>query len=180
MHETRPSHTGLEGRIADMIIPGLEAQGYELVRVSIIGRQRPTVQIMADRVDGSLISVEDCEKISHLVSARLDVEDPIEGAWTLEVSSAGIDRPLTRLKDWVRFAGHLARIDMAVPTVQGRKRLTGIILSAEAGLSAQAGVAQIKLDTGETIMVNLADVQRARLVLTDELIRATAQPPAAN
>ncbi|GAA5264689.1 MAG: ribosome maturation factor RimP [Acidiphilium sp.] len=174
MHETRPSHTGLEGRIADMIIPGLEAQGYELVRVSIIGRQRPIVQIMADRADGSQISVEDCEKISHLVSARLDVEDPIEGAWTLEVSSAGIDRPLTRLKDWVRFAGHLARVDMAVPTLQGRKRLTGTVLGA------QAGVAQLKLDTGETIEVNLADVQRARLVLTDELIRATAQPPAAN
>ena len=171
MHESRPSLTGLEGRIAEMILPALEAQGYELVRVAIIGRARPTVQIMADRADGAAIQVEDCEKISQMVSARLDVDDPIDGAWTLEVSSPGIDRPLTRLKDWLRYIGHMARIDLAVPTAEGRKRLTGILLSAE------ADSASVKLDTGETVSFPFADVQRARLILTDALIDATAQPP---
>ena len=80
--------------------------GYELVRVAVLGRERPTVQVMADRADGSLITVGDCEQISHDVSAAIDVDDPIPGAWTLEVSSAGIDRPLTRVKDWNRFSGH--------------------------------------------------------------------------
>ena len=77
--------------------------GYELVRVAVLGRERPTVQIMADRADGALITVSDCEAITHAVGAVLDVDDPIPGAWTLEVSSAGIDRPLTRLKDWNNF-----------------------------------------------------------------------------
>ncbi len=102
--------------------------GYELVRVAISGRDRPVVQVMADRADGALISIEDCETISYALGAVLDVEDPMAGAWTLEISSAGIDRPLTRRKDWVRFAGHLARVetsapDRRAPTVQrGRPR----------------------------------------------------------
>ena len=81
-----------------MISPAIEAMGYEVVRVAVLGRERPTVQIMADRADGMLINVEDCERISHAVGAVMDVEDPIPGAWTLEVSSAGIDRPLTRAR----------------------------------------------------------------------------------
>ena len=119
MDQTRlpdlPHHTGLEGRVAGIVAPALADMGYELVRVAVLGRERPTVQIMADRADGGQISVEDCEAISHAVGAVLDVEDPIPGTWTLEVSSAGIDRPLTRRKDWNRFAGHLARVEMAVP-----------------------------------------------------------------
>ena len=85
---------------------------------------------MADRADGALITVEDCEAISHAVGAVLDVDDPIPGAWTLEVSSAGIDRPLTRRKDWNRFAGHLARAETVVP-VDGRKRFSGVVLGAD-------------------------------------------------
>lgn len=174
MHDTRPTHTGLEGRIAEMIAPGLEAQGYELVRVAITGRQRPVLQIMADRADGQSIAVEDCEQISRFVSAMLDVEDPIEGAWTLEISSPGIDRPLTRIKDWNRFAGHLARIEMAVPTALGRKRLTGTVLGAD------PAEARVKLDTGETVSLRFDDMQRARLVLTEDLIKATEMPPPTN
>src|ERR1700712_1260253 len=125
-----PNHSGLESKIAGMIMPQLVHLGYDLVRVAVLGRERPTVQIMADRVDGSQISVDDCERITHAVSAVLDVDDPLPGAWTLEVSSAGIDRPLTRIKDWVRFAGHQARVEMLMPH-EGRRRFTGIILGAD-------------------------------------------------
>ena len=174
LHDTRPTHTGLEGRIVEMIAPGLEPQGYELVRVAITGRQRPVVQVMADRADGGSIAVEDCERISRFVSAVLDVEDPIAGAWMLEISSPGIDRPLTRVKDWNRFAGHLARIDMAVPTVLGRKRFTGVVLGAD------CTGAQVKLDTGETVLLRFGDMQRAKLVLTEDLIKTTEIPPPTN
>ena len=159
----------LETRIADAIGPSIETMGYELVRVMILGRERPTVQVMADRADGSLISVEDCERISHAVSAVLDVDDPIPGAWNLEVSSAGIDRPLTRLKDWVRFAGHQARVEMLAP-VDGRRRFTGRIVGAG------NDTATLRLDDGTDVVLPLADLRRAKLVLTDALIEATAQP----
>lgn len=174
MNETRPNHSGLEGRIAELIAPGLESIGYELVRVSIMGKQTPTVQIMADRADQSQLSLDDCERISHLVSAVLDVDDPISSAWTLEVSSTGIDRPLTRLKDWNRFAGHMARIDLDVPTASGRKRVTGTVLGAD------EHVARVKLDSGESVELPHGDIRRAKLVLTEELIKATETPPSAN
>ena len=159
----------LEARIADAIGPSIETMGYELVRVLILGRERPTVQVMADRADGSLISVEDCERISHAVSAVLDVDDPIPGAWNLEVSSAGIDRPLTRVKDWVRFAGHQARVEMLAP-VEGRRRFTGRVLGAD------TKAATLRLEDGTDVVLPMGDVRRAKLVLTDALIEATAQP----
>src|ERR1700759_5737561 len=107
--------------------------GYELVRVTVLGRSRPTVQVMADRADGSQITVSDCEAISHALGAVLDVEDPIPGNWLLEVSSAGIDRPVTRTKDWNRFAGHLARAETVAP-IDGRRR--GIVVFRGADDSA--------------------------------------------
>lgn len=168
--ENEPAQTGLEGRIAAVVAPTLADLGFELVRVAVLGRERPTVQIMADRADGGLISIADCETISRALGAVLDVEDPIPGAWTLEVSSAGIDRPLTRVKDWVRFAGHLARAELAVP-VAGRKRFSGIVLGAA------DGAARLRLDDGSEVALPLADIRRARLVLTDALIAATAAPP---
>lgn len=158
---------GLDARISAAIQPGLEAMGYDLVRVAVLGRERPTVQVMADRADGSLIGVEDCEAISHAVSAILDVDDPIPGAWNLEVSSAGIDRPLTRPKDWVRFAGHLARAETVVP-VGGRKRFNGIIIGSD------DTTATLRLDDGSDVVLPLAELRRAKLVLTDALIDATA------
>jgi ribosome maturation factor RimP len=174
VNETRPQHSGLEGRIADLIAPGMESIGYELVRVAIMGRQTPTVQIMADRADQTPLSIDDCERISHLVSAVLDVDDPISSAWTLEVSSTGIDRPLTRIKDWNRFAGHLAKIELEVPTASGRKRVTGTVLGAD------ERVARVKLDSGETVELPHTDIRRAKLVLTEDLIKATETPPANN
>ncbi len=163
----RPDQIGLEARISSAIEPSLLNLGYELVRVMVLGRDRPTVQIMADRADGSQISVEDCENISHAVSAVLDVDDPLPGRWILEVSSAGIDRPLTRMKDWNRYAGHQARVELIAP-VGGRKRFTGLVLGAD---EAQA---KIRLESGEEVAVALRDIRRAKLVLTDALIEATA------
>jgi ribosome maturation factor RimP len=168
-----PQHTGLEARVADLVAPTLSGMGYELVRVAILGRDRPTVQIMADRADGAQITVDDCEAISHAVGAVLDVNDPIPGAWTLEVSSAGIDRPLMRRKDWNRFAGHVARAELAVP-LDGRKRFSGIILGAD------ESHARLRLDDGAEVALPLPDIRRAKLVLTDELIAATAAPPNPN
>ncbi|MFT8675088.1 MAG: ribosome maturation factor RimP [Acetobacter sp.] len=163
------AHNGLEGRLVALISPALDDMGYEIVRVAVLGRERPTVQIMADRADGTLIGVEDCERISHAVGALLDVEDPIPGAWTLEVSSAGIDRPLTRAKDWNRFAGHQAKVELMVPQ-DGRRRFGGVVLGCD------AGVARMRLDDGQEVALPLAEIRRARLVLTDALIEASAPP----
>lgn len=163
-----PMHAGLEAKIAGIVFPSIAALGYELVRVAVLGRERPTVQIMADRADGAQINVDDCEAISRTVSAVMDVEDPIPGRWTLEVSSAGIDRPLTRVKDWNRFVGHLARVELSVP-VAGRRRINGVILGADSNTA--------RLREGETdYAVPMADIRRAKLVLTDALIEATAPP----
>ena len=161
-------HAGLEGRIVGAIAPSVEALGYELVRVAVLGRERPTVQIMADRADGAPIGVGDCEAISQAISPVLDVADLIPGIWTLEVSSPGIDRPLTRVKDWNRFAGHLARAEMSIP-LEGRRRISGVVLGAD------ASHARMRLDDGVELALPLDDIRRAKLVLTDALIAATAQ-----
>jgi len=147
--------------------------GFELVRVAVLGRDRPTVQIMVDRADGTTVSIEDCEMLGRHFSAVMNVEDPIPSAWTLEVSSPGIDRPLTRVKDWNRFAGHLARAETVAP-VAGRKRFSGIVLGAD------DNAARMRLDDGTEVALPLADVRRAKLVLTDALIDATATPTRTN
>lgn len=163
--------SGLEARIAELVGPSLDSMGYALVRVAVLGRERPTVQIMAEKSGGAAIGIEDCEAISGALGAVLDVANTIHGAWTLEVSSAGIDRPLTRLGDWTRFAGHLARIDLAFP-VEGRKRVTATIIGPAGDGAAEA--AQMRLETGDTLTIPFAAMRRARLVLTEALIAATA------
>jgi ribosome maturation factor RimP len=168
-----PTHAGLESRLAAIVSPALESMGYELVRVAVLGRERPTVQVMADRADGSQITVADCEAISHALGAVLDVEDPIPNAWSLEVSSAGIDRPLTRAKDWNRYAGHLARAETSVP-IDGRRRFSGVALGAD------ETSARLRLDDGNEIVLPLDAIRRAKLVLTDALIAATATSPRTN
>jgi ribosome maturation factor RimP len=168
-----PMHAGLEGRIVAIIAPSIQDLGYELVRVAVLGRERPTVQIMADRADGQQINITDCEAISRAVSAVMDVNDPIPGRWTLEVSSAGIDRPLTRVKDWNRFAGHLARVELSIP-VAGRRRINGTVLGADA---THARVREGEVD----YEIPFTDIRRAKLVLTDALIEATTpQTPTPN
>jgi ribosome maturation factor RimP len=147
--------------------------GYELVRVAVLGKDRPTVQVMADRADGAQINFDDSEAISHALGAVLDVEDPLPGAWSLEVSSAGIDRPLTRPKDWNRYAGHLARAETTTP-IDGRRRFSGIVLGAD------DVEARIRLDDGTEAALPLTAIRRAKLVLTDALIAATATPTRPN
>jgi ribosome maturation factor RimP len=162
----RPQHEGLEARIADAIAPTLEHMGYELVRVQVSGKERPVVQVMADRADDRAFTVQDCEDISHAIGAVLDVEDPIRGEWALEVSSAGIDRPLTRVKDWNRYAGHVASVELVVP-LDGRKRFKGIALGAD------AETARLRLEDGTEVSFPRGNLRRAKLMLTDELIAAT-------
>ena len=168
-----PTHTSLEARLAAIVAPTLEGMGYELVRIAVLGRDRPTVQVMADKADGSQITVSDCETISHTLSAVLDVEDPIPGTWSLEISSAGIDRPLTRPKDWNRFAGHLARAETSSP-IEGRRRFSGVALGAD------DNAARMRLDDGSEIVLPLTAIRRAKLVLTDALIEATSTPTRPN
>lgn len=176
MDDTATTESGpqtLEAKLTAIVAPRLLAMGFDLVRVAVLGRERPTVQVMADRADGSLISIDDCEQISRYLSTVFDVEDPIPGAWNLEVSSAGIDRPLTRAKDWNRFAGHLARVELSFP-LDGRKRFSGIVLGAD----ETSG--KLRLDDGSEVELPLRDIRRAKLVLTDALIAFTAPSPTTN
>jgi ribosome maturation factor RimP len=157
--------------IAKAVEPSVEGMGYRLVRVVITSGHRPTLQIMIERVDDSPMTIEDCAQISHSVSAILDVADPIASSYTLEVSSPGIDRPLVRREDYDRFSGFEARVELARP-LGGRKRFRGRLL----GTSGD-GVC-LATDAGE-VKLPLADVARAKLVLTDELLdaaRAQASP----
>ncbi|MBE9607498.1 ribosome maturation factor RimP [Acetobacteraceae bacterium H6797] len=166
-----PHFEGVEARIAEAIMPTIVHMGYEIVRIQISGKETPTVQIMADRADGQTFKVEDCEAISHAVGAVLDVNDPFKGEWNLEVSSAGIDRPLTRIKDWNNYAGHIATVELMVP-VDGRKRFRGIILGCD------RDAARLRLDEGGDVTLPRGNIRRAKLVLTDALIAATAGPEA--
>jgi ribosome maturation factor RimP len=149
-----------------LVAPSLAATGYEIVRVLLIGQHRPVLQIMIERADRRAVSVDDCAEVSRTVSALLDVEELIAGSYTLEVSSPGIDRPLTRPEHFVRFAGFEAKVETRMP-LDGRKKFTGRLL----GLEGE----RVRIATAEGEMaLPLADVQRAKLVLTDELIATTA------
>ena len=153
-------------RVEQLIGPVLAEMGYDLVRVRMSGTARVTLQIMAERRDRKGMTVEDCADISHAVSALLDVEDPIHGAYTLEVSSPGIDRPLTRLEDFERFVGFEARIELKHAQT-GQRRFRGRIASTA------NGVVRMTTKDGE-IAFPFEDVQNAKLVLTDELLAAAA------
>jgi ribosome maturation factor RimP len=145
-----------------MIAPALTAMGFALVRVRLSGSGRPVLQVMIEREDGATITVENCAEASRMISALLDVEDPIAGAFNLEVSSPGIDRPLTRLGDFDRFAGWEAKIELDRP-VDGRKRFRGKLL----------GVAgdQVRLEQdGSQVEVPFATIVAAKLVLTNEML----------
>ena len=159
--------TGLEARIAHIVEPIANDLGYELVRIKISGLNGMTVQIMAERPDGTM-GVDDCELLSRNVSPALDVADPIAGEYHLEVSSPGIDRPLTRAKDFANWAGHEAKLEMERP-VDGRKRFRGILLGVK-GDTAGIRLADTP-DAGE-VWLPFGEIGEARLVLTDALINA--------
>lgn len=155
-----------------LVTPTLDGLGYELVRVLVSGSHQPTLQVMAERRDGTPMKVEDCEKISRALSAKLDVEDPIAGAYTLEVSSPGLDRPLVRPTDYVRFAGQVARVETRAPQ-DGQRRFKGRIARAD-----DSAVTLAVADEGaepREVSIAFANIAKARLVLTDEMLRAAAR-----
>ncbi|MGF1641211.1 MAG: ribosome maturation factor RimP [Rhodospirillales bacterium] len=154
----------LVGRVETLIDPTVRAMGYALVRVQILGQARPRLQIMAERQDGEPMLVDDCAALSRAVSALLDVEDPIAGTYTLEVSSPGIDRPLVRLADYDRFVGREARIETDL-AVDGRRRFQGRLLGTE------SDVVRLRMDEIE-VRLPFAGIRKAKLVLTDDLLAA--------
>jgi ribosome maturation factor RimP len=154
--------TELLRRIEDIVAPTVTGMGYELVRVAM-SRGGGTLQIMIEPADGRPMDVEDCATLSRALSAVLDVEDPMPGAYTLEVSSPGIDRPLTREKDYLRWSGHVARVETTEP-IEGRRRFKGTLLGLE------DGTVRMKLDDGQETQVPLRLVSRAKLELTDALL----------
>jgi ribosome maturation factor RimP len=158
--------TAIDRRMAEILTPVIEGMGFELVRIRLMGGQTKTLQIMAERPGGG-IEVDECAQISTAVSAVLDVEDPLEDAYTLEVSSPGIDRPLTRLKDFESFEGYEARIE-TTEMIDGRRRFKGVL----AGVEGDEVLLNLE-EGGDTVTVglNFEWLSDAKLVLTDELIR---------
>src|SRR6188508_36199 len=158
---------GVAARVSAVAGPVLQGMGYRLVRIKISGEAGCTVQIMAERPDGSM-QIEDCEAISRALSPVLDVADPIEKAYRLEISSPGIDRPLVRRSDFERYTGHLAKVEMAVAH-QGRKRFRGLLAGVE-GDAVRLHRDDTRGDEDADVLLVMEDISDARLVLTDELI----------
>ena len=160
--------TGVAAEVAALVEPALNDLGFRLVRVSVSGRDGTTVQIMAERPDGTM-TVDDCEIVSRNLSPLLDAHDPIQGRYMLEVSSPGIDRPLARVSDFETWAGHEAKIETK-ELVAGRKRFRGTIQ----GLAGNDVRLVVPPDQGgPEVSLPIGVIAEARLVLTDELIRDT-------
>ena len=161
---------GLAARVAAIIEPVLHNLGYRLVRVKISPAAGCTVQVMAERPDGTM-TVEDCELVSRSLSPVLDVADPIETAYRLEISSPGIDRPLVRLSDFERYAGHVVKIEMEIP-VDGRRRFRGTLAGAQGETVKVRLEAAAEGEPGE-VTLPIEKMSEARLVLTDQLVTET-------
>lgn len=168
---------GTEARIANIVEPAIRGLGYRLVRVKLSAMNGTTLQIMAERPDGTM-NVDDCEIVSRDLSPLLDVEDPIDREYHLEVSSPGIDRPLVRRSDFETWGGHLAKIELE-QMLDGRKRFRGKLAGME-GDSVR--VALEKAEDGTVAVVPLAAIAEAKLVLTDDLIKESLrrQKPSAD
>ncbi len=154
-------------QVAELIEPTLSEMGFELVRVLLHGGQRPTLQVMAERADRAPMTVEHCAAISRAVSAILDVEDPIAGAYRLEVTSPGLDRPLTRRADFERFRGFEARVETELP-IDGRRRFRGRLLGVE------GDQLRLQVEDGEQA-IPYAGIKKAKLVVTDEVLAAAPE-----
>src|SRR5262245_13581093 len=158
---------GIAARVAAISEPVLGGIGYRLVRVKVSGLDGCTVQIMAERPDGTM-TVEDCEAVSRALSPVLDVADPIDRAYRLEVSSPGLDRPLVRRSDFERFAGHRVKVEMAI-VIDGRRRFRGVLLGVD------GAAARIRRDDAvpgqpDEVLLPIEEMAEAKLVLTDALI----------
>jgi len=158
---------GLAARVAAIAEPVIENLGFRLVRVRVSSSDGCTLQIMAEREDGTL-SIEDCEAVSRALSPVLDVADPVEQAYRLEISSPGMDRPLVRRSDFQRYAGQFAKIEMAVP-VDGRRRFHGTILGVEGG-AARIRPDDAAEDEASEVLLPIDEMEKARLVVTDALV----------
>lgn len=151
-----------------LLEPVVNQLGYELVRVLTIGQKNPTLQIMIDRLDGQNITVDDCATASRAVSEVLDEKDPIPDQYSLELSSPGLDRPLTKIEHFNRFAGFEAKIETSI-AVEGRKRFKGKLLAVDADNN-------IRLDMeGTEYSLPFDDISKAKLIITDELLAAAAE-----
>jgi ribosome maturation factor RimP len=164
------SESGLDlaQRVEELIGPTVDGLGYDVVRVILSGKQAPRLQIMAEAKSGKPMTVDDCAAISRAVSAVLEVEDPINSAYTLEVSSPGIDRPLVRLGDYSRFAGFEARVETIGP-IDGRRKFSGRLLGTE------GETVRMQVEDGD-VALPFADIRRGKLVLTDELLKSSLAP----
>jgi ribosome maturation factor RimP len=158
---------GAAGRLAAIAQPVLEGLGYRLVRVRISGLAGCTVQVMAERADGTM-TIDDCEAVSRALSPVLDVADPIADTYRLEISSPGIDRPLVRRSDFERFAGHQIKVEMATP-LEGRRRFRGLLIGAQ-GDAARIRRADAAAEEAAEVLLPIRDMAEARLVLTDALV----------
>lgn len=158
------AHAAIDRRLAEIVQPVIEGLGFELVRLRLMSGKTRILQIMADRPEGG-IEVDDCANISTVVSAALDVEDPLDDPYLLEVSSPGIDRPLTRLKDFEVWSGYEAKLETS-ELIDGRRRFKGILAGVE------GNEVLIEIDEG-TIGLEFDWLSDAKLVLTDELIAET-------
>jgi ribosome maturation factor RimP len=149
-------------QLEPIIAPQVEAAGYRLVRLRLMGTKHKTLQIMAERPDGQM-DVEDCAKLSRALSNFLDAEDPLDGEYVLEVSSPGIDRPLTRITDFARWAGHEAKLELVASDASGRRRFKGMLLGLEGN--------NVVLDAaGTRLSFPFGTISDAKLVLSDKLI----------
>ncbi len=165
--------TPLIKKVEKTITPMAETMGYEIVRVLMvgIGSGKPTLQVMAERPDGTM-NLDDCSRLSQAISALLDVENVMDEAYYLEVSSPGIDRPLTRLKDFERYKGFEARVEIE-PGIEGRKKFKGKLLGVEKDV-----VVSLQTEEGEVFGLPFDHIQKAKLTLNDDLIKAAQQKKA--
>ena len=157
----------MSNRIQDLIEPIVDELGFNIVRVQMSGKEMMLMQVMVERKDGQGMTVDDCASVSRAISTLLEVDDPIKGAYTLEVSSPGIDRPLVRIKDFERFLGFQAKIEINRP-LDGRRRFKGKLLGVK------DDVVKILVD-GKEVNLPHPDIQRAKLLMTDDLISAAEE-----
>lgn len=162
-----------ELKVLEILSPSVESMGYEIVRIKLNGSgAAKALQVMIDRVDGKSIVVEDCEKVSKHVSALLDVEDPIQEAYNLEISSPGVDRPLTRLKDFVKFAGFDVKLETRAK-IDGQAKFRGKIAGCEGDevLLDLNIIDMANPSSPKKVRIKFNDIRTAKLVLTDELMK---------
>jgi len=167
----------IEMKVADLLVASVLSLGYEIVRVKMQGSgAAKSLQIMIDRADGGLIAVEDCEKVSAHVSALLDVEDPIADAYNLEVSSPGVDRPLTRLKDFTKYSGFEIKLE-SKGKIEGQAKFRGKLV----GLDGEDVVMDLNIidianpEKPKRVKIGFNNIRNAKLILTDELMDAFAK-----